>query len=88
VTLEDLREGRATLRPPLDALPGFPVQALTDDEIAKIVRGIDVPATVPGGWGALVRHDNRALVALAERRGKAWEPGGERWQPRVVMREA
>ena len=88
VTLDDLRAGRAALRPALDALPGFPVQALDDEAIAKIARGIDVPATVPGPWGALVRHDNRALVALAERRGKASEPGGERWQPRVVMREA
>lgn len=88
VTIDDLRDGRATLRPALDALPGFPVQPLSDDDIAKIARGIDVAATVPGGWGALVRHDNQALVALAERRGDAAAPGGERWQPRVVMREA
>lgn len=88
VTLEDLRERRATLRPALDALPGFPVQALSEEELAKIVRGIDVPATVAGDWGALVRHDAPVLVALAQRRGHAWEPAGERWQPRVVMREA
>lgn len=88
VTLEDLREKRARLRPALDALPGFPVQRLSDDELAKIVRGIDVAATVPGAWGALVREDDSVLVALAERRGAAEAPGGERWQPRVVMREA
>ena len=88
VTLDDLRERRVTPRPALDALPGFPVQALTDEELAKIVRGIDVPAAVPGAWAALVRSDAPVLVALAEKRGKAWEPGGERWQPRVVMREA
>lgn len=88
VTLEDLRERRAVLRPALDALPGFPVQRLSDEELAKIVRGIDVPAAVPGAWGALVRGDRDALVALCERRGDAGEEGGERWQPRVVMREA
>jgi tRNA pseudouridine55 synthase len=89
VTLEDLREGRAALRPALDALPGFPVQRLGEEQIVKIVRGIDVAATVPGAWGALVREDDGAsLVALAERRGDAAAPGGERWQPRVVMREA
>ncbi|MBX3133135.1 MAG: tRNA pseudouridine(55) synthase TruB [Gemmatimonadaceae bacterium] len=87
-TLEDLREGRVALRPALEALPGFPVQPLSDDEVTKIARGIDVAAAVPGPWGALVRDDGRTLVALAERRGKPWEPGGERWQPRVVMREA
>ena len=88
VSLEDLREKRAPLRPALDALPGFPVQPLSDEELAKIVRGIDVPATVEGGWGALVRAEDRVLVALAEKRGQASEDGGERWQPRVVMREA
>ncbi len=88
VSLEDLREKRVTVRPALDALPGFPVQALSDEELAKIVRGIDVPATIAGGWGALVREDGRGLVALAQRRGNDWEAGGARWQPRVVMREA
>jgi tRNA pseudouridine55 synthase len=88
VSLEDLREKRVTLRPALDALPGFPVQRLSDDELAKIVRGIDVAASVPGAWGALVRGDKDALVALCERRGNAGDAGGERWQPRVVMREA
>lgn len=88
VTLEDLRERRVALRPALDALPGFPVQELSDDELAKIVRGIDVAATATGSWGALVRQGSKVLVALAEKRGRAWEPGGERWQPRVVMREA
>lgn len=89
VNLEDLREGRASLRPALEALPGFPVQRLSDEEIAKIARGIDVAAMVPGAWGALVREDDGAtLVALAERRGDSASPGGARWQPRVVMREA
>lgn len=87
VSLEDLRERRATPRPALDALPGFPTQRLSDGELAKIVRGIDVAATVPGAWGALVRDDGDVLVALAERRGTVEAPGGERWQPRVVMRE-
>jgi len=81
VSLEDLREKRATLRPALDAVPHVPVQALTDDELLKIVRGIEVTATVEGPWAALVREDRPVLVALAERRA-------DRWQPRVVMREA
>lgn len=81
LTTADLREGRAWVRPALDALPGLPVQALTDDDLVRIVRGIDVLAQVDGSWGALTAPEHGVLVALAERRG-------DRWQPRVVMREA
>lgn len=80
-TIADLREGAARVRPALAALEGFPVQALTDDEVQRIARGIDVPAQVDGAWGALTNPGNGVLVALAERRE-------DRWQPRVVMREA
>jgi len=80
-SLEDLRERRVALRPAVDALPGFPRQPLSDDQIGCVVRGIDITATVDGRWGALVRHDRPVLVALAERRD-------DRWQPRVVMSEA
>ena len=81
LTTADLLQGRARVRPALDALPGVPVQELTDEEVARIVRGIDVPAQVDGAWGALTSPGTGVLVALAERRS-------ERWQPRVVMREA
>ena len=81
LTLDALAEGRATLRPALAAVPQHPVQILTSDEVARIARGIDVEATVAGPWAALTNPSTGALVALAERRG-------ERWQPRVVMREA
>ncbi|MBX3175548.1 MAG: tRNA pseudouridine(55) synthase TruB [Gemmatimonadaceae bacterium] len=80
-TVEQLKAGEAPLRPALDALPGFPVQALSDDELQRIVRGIAVDASTDGAWAALVRDDRPVLVALAERRE-------DKWQPRVVMREA
>jgi tRNA pseudouridine55 synthase len=79
-TLQSLRDGSVVVRPALDALDGFPEQVLSDDELKRIVRGIDVAATVPGAWGALTNGENGILVALAERRD-------DRWQPRVVMRE-
>lgn len=81
VTLEDLRDGRASVRPAIDALPEVPRQSLEDDELARLVRGIDVPARVAGPWVACVHRSTDALVALAERRA-------DRLQPRVVMREA
>ena len=80
-TVEQLRDGEATIRPPLEALGGMPRQRLDEDEVGRIVRGIDVAATVPGERGALTHPTSDALVAVAERRG-------DRWQPRVVMREA
>ncbi|MGA0920252.1 MAG: tRNA pseudouridine(55) synthase TruB [Gemmatimonadaceae bacterium] len=73
--------GTPPLLAPLAALPNHPVQPLAAEEIARIVRGIDIPATVDGPWGALINARSGALVALAERRG-------DRWQPRVVMHEA
>ncbi|MEY4607963.1 MAG: hypothetical protein RL625_180 [Gemmatimonadota bacterium] len=83
VTLDALREATVppALLPPLAALPEHPVQTLSPDEIARVVRGIDLPATVEGTWGALTNAATGALVALAERRT-------DRWQPRVVMHEA
>jgi tRNA pseudouridine55 synthase len=79
--IDALRDGVPAVRPALDALAGYPVQSLTDDEVTRIVRGIDVAAAVDGEWGALTNPGTGVLVALAERRQ-------DRWQPRVVMREA
>jgi tRNA pseudouridine55 synthase len=85
VPLERLKEGDGTLAPPIDALQGHPVQPLTDDEVLKIVRGIDVEARVEGKFAALIESKGAGdLVALAERRASE---RGDRWQPRVVMRE-
>lgn len=83
MTLEALRapDARPAVLPPLAALPDHPVQPLAAEEIAKIVRGITIPATVDGTWGALTNAASGALVALAERRD-------DQWQPRVVMHEA
>jgi tRNA pseudouridine55 synthase len=84
-TIADLRDGRAVLRPALDALEGFPRQPIDETAIAKIVRGQEVDASVDvsldATWAALVRHDRPdVLVALAER-------ADSHWRPRVVMRE-
>ena len=92
VPLERLRSGEpVTLAPAIDALEGFPHQALSADELAKIVRGIDVEARVDGAFAALLDGgpaDGAAgtglLVAFAERRAGEH---GDRWQPRVVMRD-
>ena len=79
VSVEDLRAGRAPLRPPLESLAGIATQQLVPADITRVVRGQDVAATVVGDRAALLAADASTLVAFAERRG-------ERWQPRVVMR--
>ncbi|MGZ8379568.1 MAG: tRNA pseudouridine(55) synthase TruB [Gemmatirosa sp.] len=78
VSLDTVREGGASLRPPLDAVPEHPVQALDEADVRRVFGGIQVPATVAGPWAALTSEATGALVALAER-------AGERWQPRVVL---
>ena len=89
ISLEQLRSAEpVALAPSLDALEGFPRQVLVADEMAKIVRGIDVEARVDGAFAALLEPGAAdgvaALVAFAERRPSEQ---GDRWQPRVVMRD-
>ncbi|HYV96176.1 MAG TPA: tRNA pseudouridine(55) synthase TruB [Gemmatimonadaceae bacterium] len=81
VTLADLRDGRVTVRPAVDAVPQFPRVVLTSEQLGAIVRGIDIPAEGDASVAALVNGESGVLVAVAERRA-------DRWQPKVVMRPA
>ena len=89
LSLEQLRAGNISLESPLAALAGFPRQDLTTDELRQVIRGIDVEARTEGPFAALVDADvhggEGTLVAFAERRPSE---KGDRWQPRVVMRDA
>ncbi|MES3034125.1 MAG: tRNA pseudouridine(55) synthase TruB [Gemmatimonadota bacterium] len=80
-----LRDTPANLRPPLDALPHLPQVALTNDEVHRIRRGLDIAITdapeVVTTHVALVAAEHGGLIALGERIA-------DRWQPRVVMRDA
>jgi tRNA pseudouridine55 synthase len=77
VTLD--RQTRPALRPALDAVGALAVDVLTEDALRLVIRGRAVPAGAPGARAALV-DASRTLVAVAEREG-------DRWQPRVVMRD-
>ena len=88
IPYERLRDGTAlaSLAPPIDALEGFPLQPLGVDEIVAVTRGMAVDARVPGAHAALIEGNGAgALVAFAER---VPSESGDRWQPRVVMRDA
>jgi tRNA pseudouridine55 synthase len=73
----DLRDHRAALHAPRDAIPSLPEQRVSASDAARIARGMRVDAAVEGERAALVSEDG-ALLAIAER-------SAEQWQPRVVL---
>jgi len=80
VTLDELRAGKAILRPALDALPTLPRVVLPDGDAERVLRGIAIErvAALDADRAALVDERSGALLAFAE-------ADGMRWQPRVVM---
>ncbi|HEX7545660.1 MAG TPA: tRNA pseudouridine(55) synthase TruB [Gemmatimonadaceae bacterium] len=88
IPYERLRDGTppVSIAPSIDALEGLPLQPLDGGEVAAVTRGIDIEARVAGAYAALVEAGGHgALVAFAER---VETTSGDRWQPRVVMRDA
>ena len=80
MSLDDLRAGKAVLRPALDALPTIPHISLLPEDAERVLRGMTVPRAAESASAALVDARSGALVAYAEASGDAW-------QPRVVMRK-
>ncbi len=78
-TLAEVQQGRATLRPLLDAVAHLPTQRLDAEEVRIVAHGRGIPARVPGEVATL--SDADGLVAVGTRQGDAW-------QPRVVVRDA
>lgn len=87
-SLASLQSAAVSVDPPLAALEGYPSQGITPEEIVSVGRGMSIDARVDGDHASLLDETARAprrLVAFAERvRSEA----GDRWQPRVVMRDA
>jgi tRNA pseudouridine55 synthase len=73
----DLRDQRAALRSPREAIPSIAEQRVSPEDAAKLARGMRVGATINGDRVALLDHSG-ALLAIAER-------SGSDWQPRVVL---
>jgi tRNA pseudouridine55 synthase len=76
-TLGQLREGAVAILPARTAVPGLPVEQLSDLDARRVVHGQSVPASVAGSRAALVAADG-TLVAIADR-------DGDTWQPRLVL---
>jgi tRNA pseudouridine55 synthase len=73
----ELRDGRAQLRSPREAIPSLPEQRMSIEDAARLARGMRVDAGVDGERAALVSAEG-TLLAIAER-------SAEQWQPRVVL---
>jgi tRNA pseudouridine55 synthase len=73
----DLRDGRAALRSPREALPSLPAQRVSGEDAGRLARGMRVEATIEGERAALVDEEG-TLLAIAERTES-------QWQPRVVL---
>jgi tRNA pseudouridine55 synthase len=80
VTIESLRDGQASLRPALDALPSILHVCVGAEDAERLLRGIAVTRTDGAPNAALIDGRSGALLAFAE-------GVGGRWQPRVVMRK-
>ncbi|HUQ84490.1 MAG TPA: tRNA pseudouridine(55) synthase TruB [Gemmatimonadaceae bacterium] len=85
VSMDDLREGRASVQPPVDAIRQLPAVTLVSDAVANVRHGRTVPVIPDVGAGsagkAALVDEEGGLVAVAER-------VGEVWQPRVVLPDA
>jgi tRNA pseudouridine55 synthase len=87
-SLESLQSGAVSVEPPIAALEGYPSQSITPDEIVSAGRGMSIEPRVDGEFASLIDETARAprrLVAFAER---VRTETGDRWQPRVVMRDS
>jgi tRNA pseudouridine55 synthase len=87
-SLESLQSGAVSVDAPIMALDGYPVQSITPDEIVSAGRGMTIEARIDGAFASLIDDTARAprrLVAFGER---VRSESGDRWQPRVVMRDA
>jgi tRNA pseudouridine55 synthase len=80
VTVQGVKEGALPIGSPVAGLAECVADRLDASALERVVHGLPVPAAVPGRRGALLDGDGE-LVAVAER-------DGERWQPRVVLRDA
>ncbi len=84
-TLDEIASGAAAVLPPIEAVRSLPSERLDAEELARVVTGRPVAASVAGDRAALVDSSGE-LVAVAAR---AESDGGDTlWQPRLVLRDA
>jgi len=72
-SMEQLRDGEASLLPLEAALGGMPRQTLDPDAVCRVMHGRSVPAREAGERAALLSPDGE-LVAVADREGDEWHP--------------
>jgi len=85
VSIDDLRDGRASVSPARDAIPHLPAVTLSPEGVVNVRQGRAIPVDLEGAdasaaKSALMDGTGR-LVAVAERVDTVW-------QPRVVLPDA
>ncbi len=83
-TLDEIAAGGSAILPPVAAVRSLPVERLGEAELAHVLHGRPVEASVAGEHAALI-DTNGALVAVAARTASG---EAELWQPRLVLRDA
>lgn len=80
-SLPSVREGRLTRYPLSEALIDWPRQALGEEDVRRVARGMRVPAVLPDATRVMLTDAEGALLAVAHR-------SGDSWQPQVVLTDA
>jgi tRNA pseudouridine55 synthase len=78
IALDDLDDS-VHLRSPIEGLGTYPAITLAPEDRRRVARGQSIPRQVDADHAVLVDADG--IVAIAER-------DGDRWAPRVVLRDA
>jgi hypothetical protein len=83
--LDEVASGAAVVWPPIEAVRSLPSERLGVEELARVITGRPVAASVAGERAALV-DSLGDLVAVAARAES--DSGETLWQPRLVLRDA
>lgn len=72
--LEDVRQGRCTLQPPVAAVAHLPKTPVDADAVQRLSRGQAIEAAQPDLAGPIALLCQDRLVAIAQPRGGQWHP--------------
>lgn len=72
--LEDVRQGRCTVQPPVAAVAHLPQAPVDTEAVQRLARGQAIEAAQPDLAGPIALLCQERLVAIAQPRGGQWHP--------------